>query len=132
LILAILPGMTWNLRVVLICISLMTKNVEQFIRCFSAIRCSTVENSLFSSLLHLKLWCSVQEFFSCAHVFKALPHFLVYDFSVSGFMWRSLIYLDLSFVQEIGMDQFALSYMHTVTWTSTICWKCCLFSPGWF
>jgi hypothetical protein len=40
----------WNLRVVLICISLMIKDVEHFFRCFSAIRYSSVENSLFSSL----------------------------------------------------------------------------------
>ena len=38
LILAILTGVRWNLRVVLICISLMTKNVEHFSRCFSAIQ----------------------------------------------------------------------------------------------
>jgi hypothetical protein len=36
LILAILTGVRWNLRV-LICISLMTKDVEHFLRCFSAI-----------------------------------------------------------------------------------------------
>jgi hypothetical protein len=61
LILAILTGVRWNLRVVLICISLMTKDVEHFFRCFSAIRYSSAENSLFSSVLHfyqgyLVLW----------------------------------------------------------------------------
>ena len=48
LILAILAGVRWNLRVVLICISLMTKDVEQFFRCILAIRVSSVESSLFS------------------------------------------------------------------------------------
>ena len=43
-ILATLTGMRWNLRVVLICTSLMTKDVEHFFRCFSAIRDSSVEN----------------------------------------------------------------------------------------
>jgi hypothetical protein len=43
LILAILTGMRWNFRV-FICISLMTKDVEHFFRCFSAIRYSLVEN----------------------------------------------------------------------------------------
>jgi hypothetical protein len=38
--------------VVLICISLMTKDVEHFYKCFSAILDSLVENSLFGSVLH--------------------------------------------------------------------------------
>ena len=49
LILAILTGVRWNLRVVLICISLMIKDAEHFSRCFSAIQYSSCENSLFSS-----------------------------------------------------------------------------------
>ena len=52
LILAILTAMRWNLRVVLICISLVIKDVEHFFRCFSAIRVSSAENSLFSSVAH--------------------------------------------------------------------------------
>jgi hypothetical protein len=46
----------WNLRVVLICISLMIKYVEHFFRCFSAIPYSSVENSLFSSVPHFLMW----------------------------------------------------------------------------
>jgi hypothetical protein len=53
LILAILTGVRWDLRVVLICISLMIKDVEHFFRCFSAIQYSSGENSLFSSEPHL-------------------------------------------------------------------------------
>ena len=51
-ILAILTGVRCNLRVVLICISLIIKDVEHFFRCFSAIRHSSGENSLFSSEPH--------------------------------------------------------------------------------
>jgi hypothetical protein len=53
LILAILTGVKWNLRVVLICISLMIKDVDHFFRCFSAIRYSSGENYLFISEPHL-------------------------------------------------------------------------------
>jgi len=52
LILAILTGSRWNLKVVLIGISLMTKAVEHFFRCFSAILHSSTVNSLFSSEAH--------------------------------------------------------------------------------
>jgi hypothetical protein len=52
LILAILTIVRWNLRVVLICISLKIKVLEHFFRCFSALWYSSVENSLFSSLPH--------------------------------------------------------------------------------
>jgi hypothetical protein len=51
-ILIILTGVRWNLRIVLICISLMIKDVGHFFRCFSALWYSSVENSLFSSVPH--------------------------------------------------------------------------------
>jgi hypothetical protein len=40
----------WNLEFVLICISLMTKEVEYFFSFFSAIWVSSVDNSLFRSV----------------------------------------------------------------------------------
>ena len=49
-ILAILIGVRWNLGVVLIFISLMTKYVEHFFRCFPWIQNYSVENSLFSTV----------------------------------------------------------------------------------
>jgi hypothetical protein len=50
LILAILTGVRGTLRVILVYISLMTKDFEHFFKCFSAIRDSSVINSLFSSV----------------------------------------------------------------------------------
>jgi hypothetical protein len=81
LILAILTGVRWNLRVVLICISLMIKDAKYFFRCFSAIRYSSGENSLFSSE----------------------PHFLMklFDFLESTFL-SSFYILDISPLSDLG------------------------------
>jgi hypothetical protein len=80
-ILAILTGVRWNLRVVLICISLMSKDVEHFFRCFSAIQYSSGEKSLFSSQ----------------------PHFLMglFDFMESTFL-SSLYIFDISPLSDLG------------------------------
>jgi hypothetical protein len=51
-ILAILTGISQNLRVFLIGISLMTKDVEHIFWCFLDIRDPSVENALFICALH--------------------------------------------------------------------------------
>jgi hypothetical protein len=81
LILAILTGVRFNLRVVLICISLMIKDAEHFFRYFSAIQYSSGENSLFSSE----------------------PRFLMglFDFLESTFL-SSLYILDISPLSDLG------------------------------
>jgi hypothetical protein len=38
LIISILIGLRWNLKVILICISLITKEFERFFRCFSTFK----------------------------------------------------------------------------------------------
>jgi hypothetical protein len=45
-------------------------------------------------------------FEECAHIFEAFPHFFSINFSVSGFMWSSLIHLDLSFVQGDNLQSY--------------------------
>ena len=52
LILAFLTGIRRHFRIILICISLTTNDVEQFLNCPSAICYSFVENSLFRSVTH--------------------------------------------------------------------------------
>jgi hypothetical protein len=81
LILAIQTGVRWNLRFVLICISLMIKDVEHLFRCFSAIWYSSGENSLFSSEPHFLMW--------------------LFDFLESTFL-SSLYILDISPLSDLG------------------------------
>jgi hypothetical protein len=81
LILAILTGMRWNFRVVLICISLMTKDAEHLFRCFPAIQYSSGENSLFSSEPHFSMG--------------------LFDFLESTF-FDSLYILDISLLSDLG------------------------------
>jgi hypothetical protein len=139
----------------------MTKDVEHFLKYFSAKQYSSVENSLFSYVPYFLIGlfyflesiflsslqfhkvpfvnsqsystrhcCSVQEFLPCAHIFEAFLTFSSISFTLSGFMWSSLIHLDLSFlqgdkngsIQILLHDNFKLSQHHLLKVLSFFHW----------
>jgi hypothetical protein len=63
LILAILTGVKWKLSVIFICVTLMTKDVQHFFRCFTAIRIPQLK------ILCLALYPFLNSGFVCLFVF---------------------------------------------------------------
>jgi hypothetical protein len=55
----------WNLRVIMICISLRTKDVEHFFKCFSTIQDSSVENCSEHFLIGLLVLWSLTSWVLC-------------------------------------------------------------------
>lgn len=93
LILDILTGTGWNLKIVLICVSLMFRDLEGLFNCFSAIWVSSIKNSPFRFVSHFLLGLFsflISKFLSSLHIFLILnlyqkwswhfPHSVVWQF----------------------------------------------------
>ena len=70
----------------------------------------------------------VQKGFSFANEFRAILCFLSYQNQWICFYVEVFIYLELSFMQSNKYGSIWILLHTAICLTSTICWKCCLFS----
>jgi hypothetical protein len=111
LMMAILTGVRWNLSVVLICISFITRAGEHFFMCFLAIWISSFEKVLFSSVAHFFIGSLVLGEFS----FLSSPYVPYISVLCLMYSWQifSTILLVVSFmgtfkIQTISSHFFVL------------------------
>jgi hypothetical protein len=98
----------------------MTKDVEHFFRCFSAIQYSSVEDSLFSSVLHflIGLFDSLESnFLSSLYILNIYVYIYVY---VCVYIVYIYIYIS-SIGFRIGEDFFPICWLPFCLIDSVLC-----------
>jgi hypothetical protein len=123
LMMAILTGVWWNFRVVLICISFMDRYGEHFFVCFLAIWISYFEKVLPSSLAHFFIGSLILEIlvFWVPYIFWLsslclMCSWQIISHSVGGFFSLKTI----SFVQQAELFSFMKSHLFMLSLSCSV------------
>ena len=139
---ATLTGVRGHLTVVVICISLMTSDVEHLFTCLSAICTSSLEKCLFRSFAYYLIGLFVYLVFSCRSLYKfwMLTPYWLYRWRVcSPIPWvdgllccaqTSLMWSHLCIFSFVSLSRGRISHTQKYSYRECLRFYCLCFLPG--